>query len=70
MVKSETHFRREAIENKRGKVLKENSINDRSWSSSKLFIVQNYAKNPNGNVPLMCIFLVSLSSMSAHVLSL
>ena len=34
------------------KVLKENSIIDRSWSSAKLFIMQNYIDNANGNVPL------------------
>ena len=34
------------------KVLKENSIIDRSWSSAKLFIMQNYTDNANGNVPL------------------
>ena len=32
--KSETHFSREAIENYCGKVLKENSIIGRSWSSA------------------------------------
>ena len=53
-----------------GKVLRENSINGRDWSSSKLFIVQNYAGIANGNVSLMCIFLVSLSSRCASVLSL
>ena len=35
-----------------GEVLKENSIIDRSWSSAKLFIVQNYTENANGDVPL------------------
>ena len=34
------------------KVLKENSIIDRSWSSAKLFIMQNYTDNANKNVPL------------------
>ena len=34
------------------KVLKENSIIDRSWSSAKLFIMQNYTDNANENVPL------------------
>ena len=29
------------------KVLKENSIIGRSWSSANLFIVQNYIKNAN-----------------------
>ena len=51
-VKSETHVSREAIENQRDKVLKENSIIGRSWSSAKLFIVQNYTENANGHVPL------------------
>ena len=55
-MKSETHFSREAIEIKRGKVLKESSINARGWSSSKLFIVQNYAKNANGNVHIFSFF--------------
>ena len=32
--------------------LKENSITGRGWSSTKLFIVQNYTKNANGYVPL------------------
>ena len=39
-VKSETHFSKEAIDNWRGKVLKENSITGRNWSSAKLFIMQ------------------------------
>ena len=51
-VKSETHFSREAMKNQRGKVLKENSIIGRGWSSAKLFIVLNYNENPNGHVPL------------------
>ena len=51
-VKSETLFSGEAIENSRNKVLKENSIIGKSWSSAKLFIVQNYTENTNGNVPL------------------
>ena len=52
MVKSETRFGREAIENQHVKVLKENSIIGKSWSSAKLFIVQNYTENANGDVPL------------------
>ena len=48
-MKSET---REAIENQRGKILKENSIIGRSWSSVKLFIGQNFTENANGDVPL------------------
>ena len=51
-VKPETQFSREAIENQRGEVLKENSIIGRNWSSAKLFIVQNYTENANGDVPL------------------
>ena len=51
-VKSETQFSWEAIENYRGKVLKENSIIDRNWGSAKLFIVQNYTDNANVDVPL------------------
>ena len=51
-VKSETHFRTEAIENERGEVLKENSIIGRSWSSAKLFIVQNYTENASEDVSL------------------
>ena len=72
-VKSETHYSKEAIENKRSKVLKENSIIGRSWRSSKLFMVQNYTENANGYVPLTAenvSFLVSLSSRCTHVLSL
>ena len=34
------------------KVLKENSIIGRSWSSAKFFIMQNYTDNANGDVPL------------------
>ena len=34
------------------KVLKENSICGRSWSPAKLFIMQNYTDNANGDVPL------------------
>ena len=52
VVKSDTHFSKEANENLRGKVLKVNSIIDRSWSSRKLFIVQDYTKNSNEDVPL------------------
>ena len=43
-----THFCREAIF-----VEKENSIIGRSWSSPKLFIVQNYTENGNRDVPLI-----------------
>ena len=43
-----------------------------SWSSAKLFIMQNYTDNANGNVPFnnrkFVIFSVSLSSRCAHVL--
>ena len=76
MVKSKTYFSRKAIENLLGKVLKENSIIGRSWSSAKLFVVQNYIENANEDVgdafySRKCvIFLVSLSSRCAHVLSL
>ena len=52
-VESETHFSREVINVQRGKVLKENSITDRSWSSAKLFIMQNYTNNGDGDVPLI-----------------
>ena len=52
----------------------ENSIIGRRWSSVKLFIVQKYTENANGDVPLTVkksvIFLVTLSSMCAHVLPL
>ena len=48
-----TDFSRQAIENERGKVLKENSIIDRNWSSAKLFIVQEYTENANGEVTLI-----------------
>ena len=51
-MKYETHFCREAIENQCDKVLKENSIIDRSWSSVKLFIIQNYTDSTNADVPL------------------
>ena len=47
VVKSKTHFSKE-----RGKVLKENSIISKSWSSAKLFIVQNYTENANEDVHL------------------
>ena len=46
-MKSKTHFSKE-----RGKVLKENSIISKSWSSAKLFIVQNCTENANGDVRL------------------
>ena len=70
-MKSETRFCREGIENQRGKVLKENSIIGRSWSSAKLFLVQNYTENANRDASTVenVIFLVSLSSMCAYVLS-
>ena len=51
-VKPEALFSREAIKVHRGKLLKENSIIARSWSSAKLFIVQNFTDNANGNAPL------------------
>ena len=51
-MKSETRFSREAIKNQPGKVLKENFITDRNWSSAKLFILQNYTENANEDVPL------------------
>ena len=51
-VKTEIWFSREAIKVQRGKVLRENSIADRSWSSSKLFIMQSYTDNANGDAPL------------------
>ena len=49
-VRPETHFSREAVKNQRGKVLKKNSIISRSWRSGKLFIVQNYTENANGDM--------------------
>ena len=51
-VKSEILFSREAIKVLRGKILNENSIIRRSWSSGKLFMIQNYTDNANGDVPL------------------
>ena len=51
-MKSETRFSREAIKVQRGKVVKENSIIARRWSSAKLLIMQNYTDNANGDVPL------------------
>ena len=50
-MKSETHFSREAVENEHDKVLKENSISGKNWSSAKLFTMQNYTENTKGNVP-------------------
>ena len=35
------------------KVLKKNFITGRGWSSAKLFIMQNYTNNANGNVLLI-----------------
>ena len=32
---------------------RENFIIDKSWSSAKLFIVQDYTENANGDVPLI-----------------
>ena len=46
------NLRHTLLEKLCGKVLKENSIIGRSWSSAKLFIVQNYTENANGYVPL------------------
>ena len=51
-MKSETYFSRKSTDNYRGKALKENSITDKSWSSAKLFIMQNYTDNANGDAPL------------------
>ena len=36
----------------KGKVLRENSITGRSCRSIKIFIMQNYTDNADGNVPL------------------
>ena len=47
----ETHFSSEAIRIKCCKVLKESFIIGRCWSSAKLFIMQNYIDNANGDVP-------------------
>ena len=47
------HFSREAIENQRGKVLKGYSIIGRSWISAKLFMIQNYTDDTNGDLPLI-----------------
>ena len=52
-MKSETNVSREGIENQGGKVLKENSIIDRSLNSAKLFIVQDYTENAKGDVTLI-----------------
>ena len=54
-VKSGTLFSREAIENQRGKVLKENSIIGRNWISAKLFMIQNYTDDANGDLPLITV---------------
>ena len=46
---------RHSLEQKLSKfnmLLKESSITGRSWSSAKLFIMQNYTDNANDNVPL------------------
>ena len=51
-VKSESDFSREAVENQRGEVLKENFIIGKGWSLAKLFIMRKYTDNANGNVPL------------------
>ena len=51
-MKSETHISSEAIENYCGKVLKKNSITGRSWSSTKLLIMQNYTDSAKRDVPL------------------
>ena len=48
----EAHFDKEAIGNYRDKVLNENSIVGRSWSSANLFIMQNYNDNANRNISL------------------
>ena len=45
-----SHFKLEMLV--RGKILKENSINDRSWSSASLLKVRNYTENANGDVPI------------------
>ena len=61
-MKSETYFSREPIGNQCGKVLRENSIIGRSWSSVKLFFMLDYTDNAK-----CAVFLVSLSSNCAHV---
>ena len=35
-----------------GRVLRQNSVTGRSWSSVKLFMMQNYTDSANGDVPL------------------
>ena len=68
-INGETRFSTEAIEYQRGEALKGSSIIGRSWSSAKLFIVQNYTENANGDVPLTGEFKVrTLSSRCAHVM--
>ena len=51
-VKSEAAFIRGAIKVEHGKILKKISINGRSWSCAKLFIMQSYKDNANGDTPL------------------
>ena len=44
---------RHTLVEKHGKVLMENSIIGRSWNSAKLFIMQHFTDNANGDVPLI-----------------
>ena len=52
-VKSETYYGGQAIKVLHGKVLKETFIIGRSWSSAKLFMMENCTNNANGDVPLI-----------------
>ena len=55
------NFYRKAVKVERGKVLKENSIAGRTWSSGKLFVLKNNTTIANWNVPLIVENLIFFS---------
>ena len=55
------NFYRKAVKVERGKVLKENSIAGRTWSSGRLFVLKNNTTIANWNVPLIVENLIFFS---------
>ena len=60
-MESKKNFYRKAVKVERGKVLKENSIAGRTWSSGKLFVLKNNTTIANWNVPLIVENLIFFS---------
>ena len=60
-MESKKNFYRKAVKVERGKVLKENSIAGRTWSSGKLFVLKNNTTIANRNMPLIVENLIFFS---------